>query len=78
MKLTKRTRGHFILLLFLGILAGTMIWELLERFIALSGHPLDLTVGPLGFDAGVLEVWLSLNPGSPLGGIAGYLLFRRV
>ena len=78
MKFNKKTSKHFFLFLVLGIIIGSLCWELLERLIALSGYDLNLTAGPVGIDAGVLEVRLMVNPGSLLGGACGYLLFRRV
>ncbi len=78
MKLSKRTSGHFLRLLILGIVLGTLFWELLEKIIALSGGALSLSVGPVGFDTGVLAVRLIINPGSFLGALGGYALFRRI
>ena len=42
----------------------------------LFGLESPLTLGPIGFDLSVLAVWLSINPGSVLGAVLGYLLFR--
>lgn len=78
MKLSKRTLGHFLRLVFLGLAVGTLAWELLERIIALGGAEFNLSTGPVGFDAGVVALWFEINPGSPIGALAGWLLFRRV
>ena len=78
MKLSKKSRSVFLLILFLSLLIGTLSWEILERIIALTGRRMDLSIGPVGFDIGVLSLWLRLNPGSFLGTVAGILLFIRV
>ena len=78
MKLTKKNRAAFVLVVFLGLLIGTLAWEVLERIVALSGKHLDLTTGPIGFDIRVVAVWIRINPGSFLGCVAGILLFTRL
>ena len=77
MKLSKRTSSHFILFIVLGLIIGSLCWELIERLVSLSGTTIDLALDPVGFDAGVLQVWLKINPGSLLGAAFGFLLFRR-
>ena len=77
MKLSKRTSSHFILFIVLGLVIGSLCWELIERLISLSGRTFSLALDPVGFDAGVLQVWLKINPGSFLGAVFGFLLFRR-
>jgi len=78
MKLSKRTSGHFILFIALGIIIGSLCWELLERVIALSGRNLNLAVGPVGFNVDVLEVWIKINPGSFIGFLGTFFLFRGI
>ena len=78
MKLTKKTRGSFAWMLFLGLMIGTLVWELAERLLALAGVDVTLAVGPVGFDVGVLSMYLKVNPGSLMGIPAGLLLFRRI
>lgn len=77
MKLSKRTSGHFFLFLLLGIIIGSLSWELLERIITLTGSTFTLAVGPIGFDTGVLEVWMQISPGTFLGAGAGLFLFKK-
>ena len=72
-KLTTRSRPVFFQLILLGVLVGTLFWELVMRLFGLES---PLTLGPIGFDIAVLAVWLSVNPGSILGAALGYLLFR--
>ena len=77
MKLSNRTASTFFALLLLGTLIGTFSWEILERLLAIASVPLDLRVGPLGFDTGVLSVRLMLNPGSFVGLYFGHRTFAR-
>jgi hypothetical protein len=78
MKLTKKNTGLFTLLVFLGLLIGTFGWEILERILASAGAPLDLSVGPVGFDLDVISLFIKVNPGSLLGAAAGVVFFFRL
>ncbi len=72
-KLNSRSRSVFLQFLLLGVLIGTLFWELLMRLFGLES---PLTAGPIGFDLVVLAVWITVNPGSFLGLALGYLLFK--
>ena len=72
-KLNSRSKTILLQLILLGLLVGTLFWELMMRLLGLET---PLTVGPVGFDLAVLAVWISINPGSLLGVVLGYLLFR--
>jgi hypothetical protein len=76
MKLTGRNRSTFLTFLGVGLLVGSLAWELLERILATFGSELQLGVGPVGFDLSVLAVSLVVNPGTLLGALGGVLLFR--
>jgi len=76
MKLTGRNRSTFLTFLGVGLLVGSLAWELLERVLAAFGSELHLGVGPVGFDLSVLAVSLVINPGTLLGALGGVLLFR--
>ena len=78
MKLIKKNAGLFSLLFLLGLVTGTLAWEIFERILLLAGTRLDLSVGPFGFDLDVIAVYLKVNPGSLLGAAAGVFLFFRV
>ena len=78
MKLTKKNSGLFVLLFSLGLITGTLAWEIIERIIALTGAEIDLGVGPLGFDLSVIAVYIRANPGSLLGAAAGVFIFFRL
>lgn len=76
MKLNGRTRSTFVLLLALGVLIGSLAWEVLERILARFGVQPGLSLGPIGFDLDVLAFSLVLNPGTILGALGGLLLFH--
>ncbi len=78
MKLTKKHVGAFLLLVLLGMFIGTLAWDIIERIFAQAGLPFSLETGPIGFDIGVLSVYLKINPGSFLGAAGGILLFRSL
>ncbi len=61
------------------VMVGTLTWEILERLATFAfGDGPTLTVGPYGFDLGVLAVWVRLNPGSILSVPGAVLLLRRL
>lgn len=78
MKLSAKTAPALIRFLGLGMVVGTLAWEVIERLLLLAGVEIDLSIGPIGFDVEVLALWLLVNPGSFLGLIPGALLFRRI
>jgi hypothetical protein len=78
MKLIKKHVGAFLLLVLLGIFIGTLAWDIIERIFAQAGLPFSLETGPIGFDIGVLSVYMKINPGSFLGAAGGILLFRSL
>jgi len=77
MKLTSKSLSTLVILIVLVGVAGTLSWEILERLLALFSFPLDLRVGPIGFDTGILSMHMLVNPGTIAGGIVGYRMFRR-
>ncbi|MCF7927890.1 MAG: hypothetical protein K9L68_02635 [Spirochaetales bacterium] len=78
MKLSKRSSGTFFLFLFLGLLIGTLAWEVfLQIFLPPDTQSL-WSVGPVGFDLHALSIWVRINPGSLMGIPAGIILFRRL
>ena len=62
----------------LGLLIGTLTWDIIERLFALGGFSFSLSTAPLGFDLGVIRFYLRFNPGSFLGCGGGILLFRSL
>lgn len=77
MKLNSKNLSTFLILVLLGGIAGTFTWEIFERVLSMLSLPLDLRVGPIGFDSGILSVRLLVNPGTIAGGVAGYHMFRK-
>lgn len=80
MKLSKKNLPTLLLLLFLGMLIGSLGWELLERLIHYLGSDFSLTLkNPIQlFDIYVLALWFRANPGTLVGFIGGTVLFWRI
>lgn len=68
----------FVVILALSVVIGTFAWEIVERLIALAGLPLDLRVGPLGFDTGVLSLRMMVNPGTVISVPVAFRVFRSI
>jgi hypothetical protein len=78
MKLIKKNLSTFIWVCLLGIIAGTLTWELIERILSQAGIFVNLSTDPVGFDLSVLTVYLKINPGSIAGAVGGVFLFRYI
>jgi hypothetical protein len=80
MTLNKKSLPTLILCLTLGMVIGSLSWEVLERILSQLGIDFSLTVKePLNlFDLYVLSVSFRVNPGTFLGGLGGLLLFTRI
>jgi len=78
MKLIKKNIKPLVIFIFLGLVIGTLTWEILEKLVALSGRSFSLGVGPVGFDLGAFSFYMRFNPGSLLGAGGGILLFRTL
>jgi len=78
MKLNKKNRSSFLVLIFLGFLIGTLSWELLERILTNFNITLNWQIGPVGFDLRVLSFYIKFNPGSVVGIIAGLFVFVAI
>jgi hypothetical protein len=78
MKLSAKNAPLLTRLFVLCLLIGTLAWELVERLLELAGIALDLSVGPVGFDIEVIELWLTANPGTLIGILPAILLFRKL
>ena len=78
MKLNSKTRGTFVAVLFLSLLIGTLVWEIIERLLAGFGVAIDLSVGPIGFDAHVLAVWVRANTGTAAAVYPGLRFFQSL
>jgi len=78
MKVTNKNLGKFIGFLVLCSVMATLCWELLEVLFGLAGINFSLTAGPVGFDIDVISIYIRINPGTPAGFAAGWLLFKRI
>jgi hypothetical protein len=80
MTLNKRSLPAFTLCLILGIVIGSLGWEVLERILSHFGLDFSLTMRePLKlFDLYVLSLSFRANPGTFLGALGGVLLFKRI
>lgn len=78
MKLTKKNTKSLVTVVVLTMIAGTFFWAILEKILLLSGINLSLSTGRVGFDIEVFAVYLEANPGTVLGILSGFLLFRRL
>ena len=80
MKLNSRNLSRLLLLLIIGILLGSLGWEVLERIIRLGGLEFSLTTqNPITlFDLYVLSLSFRANPGTLLGALGAILVFKRI
>ena len=78
MKLTKKNTGAFVTVVLLGLVIGSLAWEIFERILMYADVEIALSVGPIGLDIDVIAVWLRINPGSFAGVLGAALVFRRL
>ncbi|MBI9101389.1 MAG: hypothetical protein JEY99_03160 [Spirochaetales bacterium] len=78
MKLIKKNLNPLLIFIFLGLIIGTLTWDILERLIVLSGSGFSLTTHPIGFDLGVISFFIRFNPGSIAGITGSVLLFKSL
>jgi hypothetical protein len=61
----------------LGMVIGSLGWEIIERLLASMGSSLSFTMKePVGFNLYVIAVYVRANLGTILGAISGILLFK--
>jgi len=77
-KLIKKNLQPFLIFLFLGLLIGTLSWDIVEMLIRMTGANFSLQAGPIGFDLEVISFYFKINPGSLMGAAGGILLFRSL
>ena len=78
MKLSKKNLGILTRLMLLTALIGTLAWAILERIAGTVGAEISLAVGPVGFDAFILSLYVYVNPGTVLGALAAVPIFRSI
>ena len=78
MKLTKKNRPSFIIIIFLATLAGSFTWFILEIIFKNMGIPFSFSTGKIGFDIEIISFYLNVNPGTVLGMVGGYFVFKAI
>jgi uncharacterized membrane-anchored protein YjiN (DUF445 family) len=77
MDLNKKNFHILLSLIVLGMIIGTLGWEIIERLAASWGGKLSLTIEkPIGFDLYVISFFLRINMGSLIGALSGVILFK--
>lgn len=76
-KMRKKTRLYLYSIISGGA-AGTLIWEILQRFIQLAGIDIDISAGPVGFDLYVISFYFRVNPGTLIGGIITWFMAKKI
>ncbi len=76
MKLSKKNLTPLVTIIIMGLVIGTLAWDVVERIFAAAGMPFSLSTGRVGFDLDVIAFYIRVNPGSFLGAAGGVLLFR--
>ena len=78
MKITQKYLKYLYLFIILGIVIGSLSWEILERLISRGGFNIDLSVGPVGFDISVISFYLKINPGSFIGAAGAWFFLKKM
>ena len=80
MTLTKKNVPVFLLIVALGLVIGSLGWEILERVLSLWGLQIGFTLRePITlFDFYVLSVSLRANLGTILGALGGVVVYRLI
>ncbi len=76
MKLTKKNTRSLLTVVILAMAAGTFFWAVIEKILNMKGIGISLSTGKIGFDIQVLSVYMEVNPGTALGIIGGFFLFK--
>jgi len=61
-----------------GCAAGTLIWELIRIIFKNFGVDLSFSAGPIGFDISVIIFYVSINPGTVIGGILTFFIIKKI
>jgi len=78
MKLTKKNVNPLVYVVILSTLAGSFAWFILEILLFSLGLPFSLSTGRIGFDLDIIAFYLEVNPGTVLGIIAGFFIFKTI
>ncbi|MCL2706485.1 MAG: hypothetical protein FWE72_09795 [Spirochaetaceae bacterium] len=61
-----------------GCAAGTLIWELIRIILQNFDIDLSYSAGPIGFDISVLMFYVSINPGTVIGGVLTIFIIKKI
>jgi hypothetical protein len=78
MKLSGRNGSTLLWFVFLGMVIGSLGWEVVERVLSRFGIDLSLAVGPIGLNLAVVSFSLMVNPGTMFGILGSILLYRAI
>jgi hypothetical protein len=77
MDLNKKYFPIFLSFIILGMIIGSIGWEIFERLIRTWGSTLSLTLeNPIGFDLYIISFFFRVNLGTLLGAVSGVILFK--
>jgi hypothetical protein len=77
MDLKKKNFPVLLGFLCLGMIIGSLGWEIIERIMASMGSGVSLAMKePVGFDLYVLALWVRANLGTLIGAVGGVILFK--
>ena len=74
----KRKTKLYIYSIIAGCAAGTVIWELICLIFQNFNINLSFSAGPIGFDISVIIFYVSINPGTVLGGLLTFFVVRKI
>ena len=80
MVLNKKNVPFFLLLFVLGMIIGSLGWEVIERLLAMLDISLSLTTKEsiTLFDLYILSISVRANAGTVIGSLAGTIVFRLI
>lgn len=79
MDLNKKNFPILLSFIMLGMIIGSIGWEIVERLISAWGSNFSLTLeNPIGFDLYVISLFFRVNLGTLLGSISGVILFKVI
>ncbi len=80
MTLNKKNVPIFLLIIALGVVIGSLAWELFERILGMWGVVVGFTLRePITlFDLYVISVSLRANLGTALGALGGVMVYRLI
>ena len=74
----KRETKLYIYSIIAGCAAGTLIWELIRIIFKNFGIDLSFSAGPIGFDISVIMFYVSINPGTVIGGLLTFFIVKNL